>query len=105
MSTGDEVTQILDQLRGLLGEGTPVTAPLPSQVPAQIQQRLNALPGGLGAFIDKLIDERKSQAEISAALAEVETAIAAWLAVRAEAGRPAPEPRYRPAIYAARDAA
>ena len=75
MSTGDEVTQILDQLRGLLGEGTPVTAPLPSQVPAQIQQRLNALPGGLGTFIDKLIDERKSQAEISAALAEVDPSL------------------------------
>ena len=40
-----------------------------------------------------------------AALAEVETAIAAWLAVPAEAGRPVPEPRYRPAIYAARQAA
>ena len=40
-----------------------------------------------------------------AALAEVGTAIEAWLAVQAEAGRPAPEPRYRPAIYAARDAA
>jgi predicted RNase H-like HicB family nuclease len=40
-----------------------------------------------------------------AALAEVETAISAWLAVQKEAGRPAPEPRYRPAIYASRDAA
>jgi predicted RNase H-like HicB family nuclease len=39
------------------------------------------------------------------ALAEVEIAITAWLAVQAEAGRPTPEPRYRPAIYAARDAA
>mgnify|MGYP000417353905 FL=1 len=38
-------------------------------------------------------------------LAEVETAITAWLAVQAEAGRPAPQPRYRPAIYAAPDAA
>jgi predicted RNase H-like HicB family nuclease len=40
-----------------------------------------------------------------AALAEVEIAIVAWLAVQAEAGRPMPESRYRPAIYAARDAA
>ncbi|MFZ1429690.1 MAG: type II toxin-antitoxin system HicB family antitoxin [Geminicoccaceae bacterium] len=36
-----------------------------------------------------------------AALAEVETAITAWLAVQAETGRPAPEPRCRPAIYVA----
>lgn len=75
MSTGDDVTQILDQMRGLLGEGTPVTAPLPSQVPTQIQQRLDALPGGLGAFIDKLIADRKSQAEISAALAQVDPSL------------------------------
>ena len=40
-----------------------------------------------------------------AALAEVEIAIVVWLAVQAEAGRPAPESRYRPAISAARDAA
>ncbi|WP_222671867.1 C40 family peptidase [Rhodococcus erythropolis] len=75
MSTGDEVSSILNQLRGLLGEGTPVTAPLPSQVPDQIQQRLNALPGGLGAFIDKLIDDRKSQAEISAELAKIDPSL------------------------------
>lgn len=75
MSTGDDITQILDQLRGLLGEGTPVTAPLPSQVPAQIQQRLDALPRGLGSFIDKLIADRKSQAEISAALAQLDPSL------------------------------
>ena len=40
-----------------------------------------------------------------AALREVETAIDAWLSVQAELGRPAPPARYRPAIYAARDAA
>ena len=34
-----------------------------------------------------------------AALAEVEVAKAAWLAAAREAGRPIPEPRYRPAIY------
>lgn len=39
------------------------------------------------------------------ALEEVETAIEAWLEAQAEAGRPIPEPRYRPAIYAARSAA
>jgi hypothetical protein len=38
-------------------------------------------------------------------LAEVETAITTWLAIQVEAGRPAPQPRYRPAIYAAPDAA
>lgn len=75
MSTGDEVTSILNQLRGLLGEGTPVTAPLPSQVPEQIQQRLDALPSGLGAFIDKLIDDRKSQSEISAELAKIDPSL------------------------------
>jgi hypothetical protein len=32
-------------------------------------------------------------------LAEVEQAKRAWLAVALEAGRPIPEPRYRPAIY------
>jgi predicted RNase H-like HicB family nuclease len=35
------------------------------------------------------------------ALAEVEEAIAAWLAVARESNLPIPEPRYRPAIYAA----
>jgi predicted RNase H-like HicB family nuclease len=34
-----------------------------------------------------------------AALAEVERAKEAWLASAREAGRPIPEPRYRPAIY------
>jgi predicted RNase H-like HicB family nuclease len=34
------------------------------------------------------------------ALAEVEQAKRAWLAVAREAGRAIPEPRYRPAIYA-----
>jgi predicted RNase H-like HicB family nuclease len=33
------------------------------------------------------------------ALAEVERAKEAWLAAAREAGRPVPEPRYRPAIY------
>jgi predicted RNase H-like HicB family nuclease len=33
------------------------------------------------------------------ALAEVEIAKTAWLAAAREAGRPIPEPRYRPAIY------
>jgi predicted RNase H-like HicB family nuclease len=34
------------------------------------------------------------------ALAEVERAKQAWLAAAGEAGKPVPEPRYRPAIYA-----
>lgn len=33
------------------------------------------------------------------AVAEVEQAKQAWLAVARETGRPIPEPRYRPAIY------
>jgi predicted RNase H-like HicB family nuclease len=33
------------------------------------------------------------------ALAEVERAKDAWLAAAREAGRPIPQPRYRPAIY------
>jgi predicted RNase H-like HicB family nuclease len=35
------------------------------------------------------------------ALAEVEIAKEAWLAVAREEGKPIPEPRYRPAIYQA----
>lgn len=84
MSTGDEVSSILNQLRGLLGDGTPVTAPLPSDVPDQIQQRLNALPGGLGAFIDKLIDARKSQSEISAELAKIDPSLVPVVAESAD---------------------
>ena len=34
-----------------------------------------------------------------AALAEVERAKTAWLAAAREAGKPIPEPRYRPVIY------
>lgn len=39
------------------------------------------------------------------ALEEVEVAIGAWIEAQSEAGRPVPEPRYRPAIYAALPAA
>lgn len=74
-ATRDEITAILNQLRGLLGEGTPVTAPLPSTIPADIGQRLNTLPNGLGGFIEKMVESRKSQAEISAALAEVDPSL------------------------------
>ena len=35
------------------------------------------------------------------AVAEVQVAMEAWLAVAREEGKPIPEPRYRPAIYAA----
>ena len=36
------------------------------------------------------------------ALAEVEEAVEAWVAVAREEGLAVPEPRYRPAIYASR---
>ncbi len=36
------------------------------------------------------------------ALAEVARAKAAWLSAAREAGKPVPEPRYRPVIYQAR---
>jgi hypothetical protein len=75
MSSGDEVTAILDQLRGLLGEGTPVTAPLPSTIPADIQSRLDKLPNGLGEAIEAAITSRKSQAEITAELAQVDPSL------------------------------
>ncbi len=39
-------------------------------------------------------------ATAEAALAEVEKAKEAWLAAARAAGKPIPEPRYRPAIYA-----
>ena len=39
------------------------------------------------------------------ALANVRDAIEGWIAVACDRGFPIPEPRYRPAIYAARDAA
>ena len=39
------------------------------------------------------------------ALANVRDAIDGWLAVARDHGFPIPEPKYRPAIYAARDAA
>src|SRR5881398_594767 len=39
-------------------------------------------------------------ATVEEALAEVEKAKEAWLAAAREAGKPIPEPRYRPAIYA-----
>ena len=39
------------------------------------------------------------------AMAHIREAIDGWLAVAKDRGFPIPEPRYRPAIYAARDAA
>ncbi|XTP38610.1 hypothetical protein ACORG1_34755 (plasmid) [Mycobacterium sp. TJFP1] len=74
-ATRDEITTILNQLRGLLGEGTPVTAPLPSTIPADIEKRLQTLPNGLGDFIEKMVTSRKSQSEISAALAEIDPSL------------------------------
>ena len=74
-ATRDEITTILNQLRDLLGEGTPVTAPLPSTIPADIEKRLHTLPNGLGDFIEKMVTSRKSQSEISAALAEIDPSL------------------------------
>jgi hypothetical protein len=74
-ATRDEITAILDQLRQLLGEGTPVTAPLPSTIPADIERRLNSLPNGLGLFIEQLVSSRKNLAQISAALAELDPSL------------------------------
>ena len=39
------------------------------------------------------------------AVANIRDAIEGWLAVARDSGFPIPEPRYRPAIYASRDAA
>jgi predicted RNase H-like HicB family nuclease len=39
------------------------------------------------------------------AIAHVRDAIEGWLAVARDRGFPIPQPRYKPAIYAARDAA
>lgn len=89
-TTRDEITAILDQLRGLLGEGTPVTAPLPSTIPDDIGRRLDALPNGLGETITALIQSRKSQAEISAELATIDPSLVPVVeesATNVEAGR------------------
>jgi predicted RNase H-like HicB family nuclease len=46
---------------------------------------------------------RKFGSSPEQALAEVEKAKDAWLASARDAGKPIPEPRYRPAIYARED--
>ncbi|SLH38951.1 hypothetical protein [Mycobacteroides abscessus] len=71
----DEIVDILNDLRGLLGEGTPVSAPLPSTVPDDIKQRLDALPNGTGKVIENLVHERKSQAEIATELAKIDPSL------------------------------
>jgi len=56
-----------------------------------------------GAYVADIPDLESCSAFGSSpeeALAEVEQAKRAWLAVALEAGSPIPEPRYRPAIYA-----
>ncbi|WP_457181137.1 hypothetical protein [Mycobacteroides abscessus] len=73
--TADEIVAILNKLRGLLGEGTPVSAPLPSDIPDDIQRSLDALPNGVGHFIEKLVHERKSQTEIAAELAKIDPSL------------------------------
>lgn len=56
--------------------------------------------GGYVADIPDLEACSAFAASAELALAEVEKAKAAWLAAARESGRPIPEPRYRPAIYA-----
>lgn len=73
--TADEIVAILNKLRGLLGEGTPVSAPLPSEIPDDIQRSLDALPNGVGHFIEKLVHERKSQTDIAAELAKIDPSL------------------------------
>lgn len=88
--TCDEITAILNRLRALLGAGTPASAPLPSTIPADIGNRLNALPDGLGTLITQLVHARKSQADISAALAQVDPSLVPLVnqsAVNVNAGR------------------
>lgn len=56
--------------------------------------------GGYIADIPDLEACSAFAASAELALAEVEKARDAWLAAAHEAGKPVPEPRYRPAIYA-----
>lgn len=58
-----------------------------------------------GAWIADVPDLRSCSAHGASpaeALAEVEAAMAAWIAVAEDAGLSVPPPRYRPAIYARR---
>ena len=71
----DEIVDILNTLRGLLGQGTPVSAPLPSAIPDQIEARLHALPNGTGMMIENLVHQRKSQADIAAELAAIDPSL------------------------------
>ena len=56
--------------------------------------------GGYVADIPDLEACSAFAASAELALAEVEKAKEAWLEAAREAGKPIPEPRYRPAIYA-----
>lgn len=55
--------------------------------------------GGYIADIPDLVSCSAFGATAEEALAEVEKAKAAWLAAAKEAGKPIPEPKYRPVIY------
>jgi len=55
--------------------------------------------GGYIADIPDLVSCSAFGATPEEALAEVEKAKAAWLAAARDAGKPIPEPRYRPVIY------
>jgi predicted RNase H-like HicB family nuclease len=56
--------------------------------------------GGYVADIPDLEACSAFAASAELALAEVERVKEAWLLAASEAGKPIPEPRYRPAIYA-----
>ena len=87
----DEVIAALDQFRGLLGDGPPVTAPVLSDVPIDAQRRLQVLPDGVtGDIADALVDDRADQVRIAADLATVEPAMSTLIGVASPAGIPIP---------------
>ena len=55
--------------------------------------------GGYIADIPDLVSCSAFGTTAEEALAEVEKAKAAWLAAAQQAGKPIPEPKYRPVIY------
>lgn len=58
--------------------------------------------GGYIADVPDLEACSVSGASAEQALAEVELAKAAWISAARDAGKPVPEPRYRPVIYQVR---
>ena len=66
---------------------------------AALHQEHSDEDGGYIADIPDLEACSAIGATAEQALAEVEKAKEAWLAAAREAGKPIPDPRYRPAIY------